>query len=170
MLLPQLFEAPGAAQCEEQGNDTEYAEGTIDKAPPNRNAANCAKDEGIRNYEKTGDDAEVNDPNVAEGIVHWANERNSDHEMTKGEPVGAVKHEGVAGVRVENAGVNAAHPFENWRSEIQACGDPVDEVGLGDERDGGGPADDQADDNDGKPEAYPTQFAGGLVGCRTANQ
>ena len=101
----------GGAAGEIERDEADDAEGAIDQAPPDGDAADFAEDEGVGNDEEARDDAEVDDPEIADGIAECADERNGDGEMAEGEPVGAVEHEGIAGVGVEDASVNSLNPF-----------------------------------------------------------
>ena len=143
----------GGAAGEIERDEADDAEGAIDQAPPDGDAADFAEDEGVGNDEEARDDAEVDDPEIADGIAECADERNGDGEMAEGEPVGAVEHEGIAGVGVEDASVNSLNPFADGGREIEAVDEAMEKVEFADERDGGGAADDEAEDDDGKPEA-----------------
>ena len=154
----------GGAAGEVERDEAGYSEGAIDEAPPDGDAADFAEDEGVRNDEEAGDDAEIDDPEVADGIPEGADESDGDDEMAEGEPVSAVEHEGIAGVGVEDAGVNGLDPFADGGWKFEAMNEAMEEVQFADERDGGGAADEEAEDNDDEPEADAKEERG-AVGC-----
>ena len=143
----------GGAAGEEERDDADDAEGAIDQSPPDGDAADFTEDEGVRNDEEAGDDAEIDDPEVADGIAEWTDENDGDDEMAEGEPVGAVEHEWIAGVGVEDAGVDGLDPFADGGRKIEAMNEAMEEAKFGDEGDGSGAADEEAEDDDGEPEA-----------------
>src|SRR5580692_183858 len=64
------FECPLAA--EPKGNGAKNSEGTINQPPPKGNAAQTAKHERIRNYQRTGDQPEIKQPTVADRLPRHA--------------------------------------------------------------------------------------------------
>ena len=160
----EVFELFGGAAREVERDDADDSEGAIEEAPPEGDAADTAKDEGVGNDEKAGDDAEIDNPEVADGIAERADKSDGDDEMAEGEPVGAVEKEGIAGVAIEDAGVDGLDPFADCGRELEAMDKAMEEIQLADERDGGGAADDEADDDDGEPEAD-AEEEGSFAGC-----
>src|SRR5688572_7069899 len=86
-----------------EGDEAEKAERAVDEPPAERNAAHFAHNEGEGNDEHAGDHAELDDPDVFDGITQWADERNGDNEVTEGKPVGAVTDEWIFGISIDQA-------------------------------------------------------------------
>src|SRR5689334_9909643 len=61
---------------------TKNAEGTINQPPPDRNAAEPPKDEGVGNHHHTGQKSEIKQPPIANRIPPRAHKRQRDHEMS----------------------------------------------------------------------------------------
>src|ERR1700679_423832 len=77
--------------AEQHRHEAEDAEGAIDQAPPEGDAAQTAEGEGEGDDEDAGDRAEIEQPLVADGVAQGANKDEGDDEMAEGQPVGAVK-------------------------------------------------------------------------------
>jgi len=67
--LLKVFQVFDAVEADEQGDSSEDAEATVDESPGERDATELAGDEGEGYYGDAGDDTELDDPLVADGIA-----------------------------------------------------------------------------------------------------
>jgi hypothetical protein len=65
--LLKLLQALDAIEADEKGDGSEDAEAAVDETPSERNAQDRAGDDGEGNDRDAGDDAELEDPLVADG-------------------------------------------------------------------------------------------------------
>lgn len=91
-LLP--FQRPNRLAANQKWDAAEHAKAAIDETPAEGDTADGAGDQGEGNYSGAGDEAEVNEPFVADWVNERANEGNRDHEVAEGQPVRSVGQEG----------------------------------------------------------------------------
>ena len=79
-----------------------------------------SSDQGERNDSYACNQSEGDDPFIPDGVDVRADERNSDDQMSKCKPVGAVGKEGIVSVRCAESVVDTFDPrkqtdgFRNW--------------------------------------------------------
>ena len=95
------FEGVYVAEGEEQGDGAAEAEAAIAQAPEERDAADGAGDERKGKHTGTGDEAELEEPAVADGVASGADEGGREDEVGEGEPVCAVGEIGVVAACVD---------------------------------------------------------------------
>lgn len=100
-------------EADEEGDGSEDAEAGVDETPGERDAAHRAGDEGERKHADAGDDSELQDPFVADGVDEWADEGDCEDEVGEGQPVSAVGEEWCADAVVEQSLVDAVDPEDN---------------------------------------------------------
>lgn len=157
-----VFDLADVAEAEEERDDADDAEAAVDCAPVGRNSADGAGDEGEWNDSDAGDDSELKNPLVAHGIAERAEKRDGDDEMSEGQPVRAVGHEGIVAVGIDDSVVNAAKPgmeggFAGRRGRRGNMKDAVEHAGFALQREGGEAAQHQADDEERQPDANPVE-------------
>lgn len=86
--------------ADQEWQSTEDAKATVDKTPRQRDATDLAGDESKRDDSDAGNQAERDDPLVANRIDVGTNECYGDGEMSEGKPIGSVSKEGIERVRV----------------------------------------------------------------------
>lgn len=152
-----------AADAQEDGS-ADDAEAAVDEAPPGRDAADGAGDQREKEDAGGADEAEGDDPFVADRVEVWADEEDRDDDVGEGQPVGAVGEEGITGVGVGEGVVDAEEPgVEGGRVllEVEMRGDADEEVELVLEREGGDAAEEEAEDDDREPDADGAEWAVG---------
>jgi hypothetical protein len=159
--LTPLLDLADVAEADEEGDDADDAEATVDKAPPGRDSAERAGDQGEGQNAEAGDYAEYQYPLVANGIAERAEECDRDDDVGECQPVGAVGHEGVIAVGVYDAVMHATQPGMESGFATDRCRgnaeDVIEDCSFALQREGGEPAEQQANDKKGKPDADPAQ-------------
>jgi hypothetical protein len=97
--------------AEPEGDDPENSKGAVDEAPGKGNASKGAHDEGEGDDEGTGDHAELDDPDIFDGVTEWADEKDGEDEMGEGEPIGSISDEGVVGINDIEGIADFEEPF-----------------------------------------------------------
>lgn len=143
-----------AVEADEEGDGSEDTEAAIDETPWERDATELAGDECERDDGNAGDDAELDHPLVADGIAQRAEEGDSEDEVREGEPVGAVGEEGVAETGFLQGVMDLIDPLDHgvWRDGI-GIEQRREPRGFALQREGGDTAENEADDENGEPEA-----------------
>ena len=118
------FEDVEVVAAEQERESAEDGEAGVDALPEKGDTAERTGDEGEKKNAATADEAEVDDPAVADGIVIRAEEEDGEEDVGEGQPVGAVGEEG----RCQKAGGERAVDAQ----------DSVKERGAGAEVDGEG--------------------------------
>ena len=111
------FTCPLAA--EPKRNETKHAEGTINQPPPDWNSAQPAEHERIGNHQHTGDQPEVKQPAVADGVAQRADENQRDDKMPERQPVRAVKKKRMLRLRLRQRITDAQKPVAPFRMNHQ---------------------------------------------------
>jgi hypothetical protein len=148
------FETVDETQTDEKRDGSEDAETAVNETPEQRDVTERAGDESEGNDRDAGDDAELKNPPVADGVAHGTDERDCKNKMGEGKPVGPIGEERVAkGVIVEGV-MDSCNPKDdlvgNNRMGSEEGRQPS---GFMFERKGGEAAEDQAEDEEGQPEA-----------------
>lgn len=99
-----------AVEADEKRDGSEDAEAAVDETPGEGNAADWAGDEGEGNDRDAGDDAELEDPLVADGVAQGAEEGDGEDKVREGQPVGSVGEEWVVHVVGLERRVNPVEP------------------------------------------------------------
>lgn len=157
------FHLRGEGANSEEDGAADEAEAAVDAAPIDGDAADGAGDEGEEEDADGADEAEGDDPFVADGVEVWADEEDGDDDVGEGEPVGAVGEERIAGVGVGEGMVDAEEPgVEGGRvaGEVEVREEADGEVELVLEREGGDAADEEAEDDDREPDADGAEWHG----------
>ncbi len=144
--------------AEKKRNAAEDAKAAIDETPRKWNAADGAGNERERDDSGARDEAEVEEPAVADGIAIWSDEGDGDNEMCEGEPVCAVGEEGILAIRDGLRGVDTIDPGEQVDRfceglegvRLQEAEKPVK---FGFEGEGRYTTEDEANDERGEPDA-----------------
>jgi len=108
----QALDRKDGSPADHEWQSTEDAKATVDKTPRQRDATDLAGDERERNDAGAGNQAEGDNPLVADRIDVGTNECNGDGEMSEGKPVGAISEEGIERVRVAESVVDAFDPLK----------------------------------------------------------
>jgi len=152
------FKVFDAVETDEKGDGTEDAEAAVDETPGEGDASEWSGDEGQGNDCDAGDDAELKDPLVADGVAQGAEEGDGEDEVGEGQPVGSVGEEGVMEVGVEERGVNSCDPKSDG---VGKNGIRVEErrqpASFLFEREGGDAAENQSGDEEREPDANGTK-------------
>ena len=148
-----VLEIADVAEADEERDHADYAEAAVDEAPVGRDSADGTGDQGERNDSDAGDDAELQDPFVADWIDEPAKEGDGDDQVSEGWPVGAVRHEWVGLVRMDDTLMDAAEPGVEGGFAVEwGCGcdveDLVEECGFAFEGEGCDAADHQPNDEE----------------------
>ena len=156
--LLKLLEVLDAAEADEKGDGSEDAEAAVDETPGEGNASERAGDEGEGNDCDAGDDAELKDPLVADGVAQGAEEGNGEDKVREGQPVGSVGEERVVEAGVEESGVNPFKPECNVAGQHRISLNKISQpAGFLFEREGGDAAENQSGDEERKPDANGTK-------------
>lgn len=151
--------------AEQKGKSAEDGKGGVDEAPEERDAADRAGDEGQEKDAGAADEAEVDDPLVADRVAIGAEEEDGEEEMGECEPIGAVGEEGGGDGGGGEGEMDAEDPFKEWGTgaEVGGAGEEIEqELGLADEGKGGEAAEHQADDHESEAEANAGEQASAL--------
>ena len=143
-------------EADEERDDSHYAEGAVNQAPVGWYSADRAGDEGEGDDSDAGDDAELDDPLVTDGVDEWTEEGNRDNDMGEGQPVGAVGHKGIGLIGVNDPVVYASQPgvqggFARWRRSRGHVEEAIENVRFVFQRKGSDAAEDQPNDEENKP-------------------
>ena len=92
----ELLQALDAIEADEKGDGSENAEAAVDEAPGQGDASDGAGDKGERNDRDAGDQAELEDPLVADRVAKGSDKGNSEDKVREGEPVGSVGEKWVS--------------------------------------------------------------------------
>ncbi len=146
----------GPFLCEKKGNQSKHSKGTIYHAPSEWNPARCAEGQRPRNDQHTGNQAEIEQPDVSHRIPQDADESDRDHEMSKRQPVEPVHEKRKSGVGLAQSFPHAQKPVHHARLRRVGTGigyaeKSQDEIHFPFERDRSQAAADQAEDE------YPRQ-------------
>jgi hypothetical protein len=153
----QPFEPQDEAAQGEQCETAEQAEAAVNEPPVKGNTADGPCDQRQQRDAGAGEHAPGEEPLVADWVEPRSDDSGSDDQVAEGQPVCAVGEEWIASAGVGKGVVDANEPtVERWGvlGEIQVLGCADEEGGLVDEREGRDTANNQASDDDGKPEAY----------------
>jgi len=113
--------------------------------------ADRAGNKSQRQHHYAGDHAELYHPNIFHRVAQGADERGGDNDVAKCQPVGSVSQPGVAGVCVMHCAINCLYPARHKiREDKRMIGHKRQ---LGFEREGGNPAQHQADNKYPNPNA-----------------
>ena len=93
--LLELLQALDTIEADEKRNGSEDTEAAVDETPGEGNASDGTGDQGERNDRDAGDQAELENPLVADGVAQRAEEGNGKDKVREGEPVGSVGEERV---------------------------------------------------------------------------
>ena len=143
-----------ALEADEKRNASENSEAAVDKTPGEGDASDGTGDQGERNHRDAGDQAELEDPLVTDGVSQRTDEGNGEDKVGEAQPVGSVGEEWVSDAVVEECCVNLVKPEEKATGQ---CGISVNKVsqpaGFPFECEGGEAAEDQSRNENGKPSA-----------------
>src|SRR5579871_4738932 len=160
-----LFKPADITQAEEQRDRAKDAEAGVDTTPVERNATNGPGDEGERDNARAGDESEMQDPFIADGVDQRSDKSDGDDQMPEGQPVSSVGHERIVAVGDGDAFVNAAQP--GLESGFTAGGrrwsyveDAVEHSRFALKRECGETAQHKADDEECHPDADAEQQRG----------
>ena len=106
----EVFECSDVAITEDEWDRTEGAKAAIDETPAERDAADWSGNEGEWDYAGTSDEAEGDDPLVADGLDVRTDECNRKDEVCEGQPISAISKEGVLSVCDVKCSVDALDP------------------------------------------------------------
>ena len=148
----------GEAEAVEEGEGAKDAEGGIDDAPVEGDAANGAAEESVGEDKEAGDEAGVEDPDIADGIDEGAEEKDRDDDVGEGEPIGAVGVPRVALAGLVEAVADGEEPVVEAIGDVRRCEvldatPAAEEVQLPLQREGGDAAGDQREDEKAEDEA-----------------
>jgi len=164
-----VFELADVVEADEERDDADHAEAAIDETPVRRYAADGSGDESKGDDTCAGYQAELEYPLIADGIYERTDESDGDDEVGEGEPIGAVGHERIRLVGVDDAVVNAAEPCVQggfaggWLCRTYMK-DLIQDCGLALEREGGDAAEDESNDEEYEPESDPAEMMRGACG------
>lgn len=157
----------GELEAIEEGEGAEDAEGAIDETPVERDAADRAAEEGVGQNKEAGDQAGVEDPDVADRVNERTDEKAGDDDVGEGEPIGAVRVPWVAGIDVAEAITDGEEPLVepvgggSWGKVLDAA--PAgEEAEFPIQRKGGDAAGDEGEDEEGEDEAVAAEWAQGF--------
>lgn len=140
----QVFDA---VEADEKRDGPEYAEAAVDETPGQRDPSELAGDKGEGNDRDAGDDTELEDPFVADGIAQGAEERDGEDEVREAKPVGAIGEEWVVDVVDVECRVNPLKPECDFIGEYRIFANKFSQPsGFLFEREGGEAAEDQSSD------------------------
>ena len=108
--LLKLLEVFDPVEADEKGDGSEDAEAAVDETPGEGDSSGLAGDEGEGNDRDAGDDAELEDPLVADRVAQGAEKGNGEDEVSEGQPVGSVGEEWVVDAVGMERDVNAIKP------------------------------------------------------------
>jgi hypothetical protein len=83
----QVFDS---VEADEERDGPEDPEAAVDETPGQGDASELARDKGEQNDCDAGDDAELEDPFVADGIAPGAEEGNGKDKVREAKPVGSI--------------------------------------------------------------------------------
>jgi hypothetical protein len=83
----QVFDS---VETDEKRDGSEDAKAAVDETPAQGDASELARDKGEGNDCDAGDDAELEDPLVADGIAPGAEEGNGKDKVREAKPVGSI--------------------------------------------------------------------------------
>lgn len=158
MELARAFDFADMVEADQKRDNANDSEAAVDETPIRGYTPDGSCNEGEGHYPGAGNDSELEDPLVADGIDERPDESYGDDEVGEGEPVSTVGHEWVGLVGVDDAIVDPAKPgveggfAAGWRDRGHVE-DPVEDRGLvlkGKRRDA---AEDQSDNEEDQPEA-----------------
>ena len=152
------LELSDVAQADKERHDADDAEAAIDESPIKRDASDGSGDERQGQHAGACDHSENDHPFVAYRVDERTKEGHGDGEVSEGEPIGAVSHEGVIAIRVHDSLVHAAQPdvksgFGAGKGGWGYAEDPVQRSGFVFQGEGGDATEDEADDEDGEPDS-----------------
>jgi len=79
-----------------QWQDTDHAEGAVYKAPPDRYPPHPTHDKGKRYDEQASDHPKLYDPDIAHGIAEDTDEKNSNDNVCKCQPIVSIEEYAIA--------------------------------------------------------------------------
>ena len=101
--------------AEKKRNTAKDPEAAVDKTPWKGDASEVSSNEGERNHSRAADQTERDDPLISYGIDVGTNERNCDNQVSKCQPVRAIREEGKLSVRDTYPLVDSFDPWEQVR-------------------------------------------------------
>jgi hypothetical protein len=148
------FETIYKAQTAEKRDDSEDAETAVDQTPEQGDATERTGDQSKGNDRDAGDYAELKNPLVADGVAQGAEERDCKNEMGEGEPVGSIGEKWVAKAVIVEGVMDSCNPKDDLVGKNRMGGEEGRKPSsFMFERKGGKAAEDQAEDEQGQPEA-----------------
>jgi hypothetical protein len=148
------FETIYKAQTAEKRDDSEDAETAVDQTPEQGDATERTGDQSEGNDRDAGDYAELKNPLVADGVAQGAEERDCKNEMGEGEPVGSIGEKWVAKAVIVEGVMDSCNPKDDLVGKNRMGGEEGRKPSsFMFERKGGKAAEDQAEDEQGQPEA-----------------
>lgn len=156
--LLKLLQALDAVEADEKGDGSEDSEAAVDETPGEGNAAKRAGEEGEGNDSDAGDDAELENPLVADGVAQWAEEGDGEDKVREGQPVGSVGKEWVVDAVGVECRVNPVKPEDHAAGQHRISANKFSQpAGFLFEREGGDAAEDQSGDEERKPDTNGTK-------------
>lgn len=90
--------------------ETKHSERAINQLPEKRNSADGSADKCQWKDHHTRNHPKLNYPDVFDWVFVWPDERNSNHNVCEGKPVGAVSHERIFLIGICDGSVNIEIP------------------------------------------------------------
>lgn len=154
-----MLQPANVAETDEEWDHAEDAEAAVDHPPVERDAADWASNQCERDDSGAGDYAKGQDSFVTDRVDERSDERYRDDEMSEGEPVSSIGHEGVAAVGLDDAVMDSPEPGLKCgfagSGNCRYVGDAVQQRRLAFQREGGDATEDEADDEQRNPDAGP---------------
>ena len=140
----QVFDA---IEADDKRDDSEDPEAAVDETPGQGDASELARDKGERNDCDAGDDAELEDPLVADGIAPGAEEGNGKDKVREAKPVGSIGEKWVVDVVGMECCVNPLKPQSDVIGQYRISASKFSQPGrFLFERESGEAAEDQSGD------------------------
>ena len=108
--LLKTFQVFDSVEADEKRDGPEDPEAAVDETPGQGDASELARDKGKRNDRDAGDDAELEDPLVADGITPRAEECDGEDQVREGQPVGSIGEKWVVDAVGVDRRVNPLKP------------------------------------------------------------
>ncbi len=154
-----VFQLSDFSQADEEGHGSEDAEAAVHEPPEGWDAAERTRDQRQRQDADARENAELENPLIADGVGERAEEGDGEDQVREGEPVGAIGEEGRAQALLGERDVDAIDPGDDWgRQKWVGCEQAGEERSLIQQREGSDAGEDEAGDEDAKPDADGTEL------------
>ncbi len=109
-LVLDLFKGPNQFEAVVKRYNADDPEGAVDQTPTKWYLAQCSADEGQRDNEHAGDHTGPQNPDVPHWIDEWTDKEDSDDDMCKRQPIGAIRQPGMLTVAFPKTVADGENP------------------------------------------------------------